>query len=152
MLFIFISKLLFDLRVGEVTEGQPRLGGHVTPHVVSEQLGRALLLQGRRVAGQEGDLRPDVELGHGVEDAEDGPVVLVPGPAGRVVQVGVSDHHRLHGYSRYEASRLEGEDGLTIAGGALGEYDQLGPGTGVPETDSSEDLYLYLTSISPQPT
>lgn len=133
MLFIFISKLLFDLRVGEVTEGQTRLGGHLTPHVVSEQLGRALLLQGRRVAGQESDLRPYVELGHGVEDAGDGTVGLVPSPAGRVVQVGVSDHHRLYGNSGYEASSLEGEDGFTIGGGTLREYDQLRPGAGIPD-------------------
>ena len=88
--------------------------GHVTPHVVREQLGRVFLLLGRRVAGQEVNLRPDVQLGHGVEDAGDGPVGLVPGPAGGVVTVGISDHHRLHGYSGYESTSLESEDGFTI--------------------------------------
>ena len=115
-MFGFISKLLFDLRVGEVTERQPRLAGHVAPHVVGEQLGGVLLLQGGGVGGEESDLRPDddVELGHGVEDAGHGPVFLVPGPAGGVVTVGISDHHRLHGYSGYESTSLESEDGFTI--------------------------------------
>ena len=88
--------------------------GHVTPHVVREQLGRVFLLLGRRVSGQEVNLRPDVQLGHGVEEAGDGPVGLVPGPAGGVVTVGISDHHRLHGYSGYESTSLESEDGFTI--------------------------------------
>ena len=88
--------------------------GHVTPHVVREQLGRVFLLLGRRVAEQEVNLRPDVQLGHGVEDAGDGPVGLVPGPAGGVVTVGISYHHRLHGYPGYESTSLESEDGFTI--------------------------------------
>ena len=134
MLFIFIFELFFDLRVGHITERQPRLGGHVTPHVVSKQLGGVLLLLGRRIGGQEMNLRLDVELGHGVEDAGDGPVGLVPGPASGVVQVGVADHHGLYGHSWYESSGLEGEDGFTIGGGALGEDHQLRPGAGVPET------------------
>ena len=134
MLFIFVSKLLFDLRVGEITERQAGLGGHVGPHVVREQLCRGLLLQGGGVGREEGDLRPHVELGHGVEDAGHGPVVLVPGPAGGVVQVGISHQHGLHGHPGYEAARLEGEDGFAIGGGALGEDHQLRPGAGVPET------------------
>ena len=151
MLFIFIFELFFDLRVGHITESQPRLGGHVTPHVVSEELGRVLLLLGRLVAGQEMNLRPDVELGHGVEDAGDGPVGLVPGPASSVVQVGVADHHGLDGYSGYESSGLEGEDGFTIGGGALGEYHQLRPGPGVPETGGALSLFP-LTVSGAQPT
>ena len=110
------------------------MAGHVVPHVVSEQLGGVLLLQGGGVGGEESDLRPDTELGHGVEDAGHGPVFLVPGPAGGVVQVGISHQHRLHGYPGYEAARLEGEDGFAVGGGALGEDHQLRPGAGVPET------------------
>lgn len=127
-LFIFVLGIFsFELSIGHITERDVGIVCHLLSHIVCKQLSVLGLLYTWNISWQEVNLRLDMSLEHGEEDAGHSSMGLVPGPTDGVVNIRILDHDRLDSNSWDEASWFEGQDSLAVGCCSFWEYHKLVP-------------------------